>query len=145
VEDTVAGVAVRAKVLNFEASLDRAGRVSAEGCPPLELPDEWAAEHLVLAALLRCSLTSLRYHAARAGLDSVGSGSASGTITKRESDGRYAFVEVNAELDVAIDPAPETVLLADLLAKAERDCFIGASLTAKPRYRWRVNGEERDV
>ena len=30
--------------------------------------------------------------------------------------------------------------LAELLAKAERDCFVGASLTAKPSYRWTVNG-----
>ena len=134
-------MAVRAKVLSFEAHLDRAGRVSAEECTPLELSDEWTAEHLVLAAFLRCSLTSLRYHAERAGLDSVGSGSAAGTVTKREEDGRYAFVEIEADLEVEIDPPPDD--LDELLAKAERDCFIGASLTAKPRYRWRVNGEER--
>lgn len=24
----------------------------------------------------------------------------------------------------------------------ERGCFVGASLTAKPRYRWTVNGKE---
>ena len=29
---------------------------------------------------------------------------------------------------------------ADLAAKAERDCFVGASLTPAPVYRWRVNG-----
>jgi len=35
---------------------------------------------------------------------------------------------------------PEAALaeLADLLAKAERDCFISASLTTKPTYRWTV-------
>ena len=36
----------------------------------------------------------------------------------------------------ARDPAE----LAALLAKAERDCFVGASLKPSPRYRWRVNG-----
>ena len=30
--------------------------------------------------------------------------------------------------------------LRELLSKAERDCFIGASLAVKPTYRWRVNG-----
>jgi hypothetical protein len=30
----------------------------------------------------------------------------------------------------------------ELLARAERDCFVGASLTVKPRYSWTVNGEE---
>ena len=135
-------MAVRAKVLTFEANLDRAGRMSAEECPPVELPDEWTAEHLVLIALLRCSLSSLRYHAQQAGLDAVGSGSATGKVTKRDSDERYAFVEIAAELEVEIDPAPEGEALVDLLAKAERGCFISASLTVKPTYRWRVNGRD---
>ena len=26
--------------------------------------------------------------------------------------------------------------------KGERDCFVGASLTAKPDYHWTVNGED---
>ena len=30
----------------------------------------------------------------------------------------------------------------ELLAKAERDCFVGASLTTAPTYHWTVNGEE---
>lgn len=129
-----------AKRLSFEIGIDRAGRLSAEGCPPLDLPDEWQAEHLLLAGLARCSLTSLRYHAQRLGADSVGRGEATGLITKRESDGRYAFVEIEVRLDVEIEPAPDD--LAALLEKAERDCFIAASLTAPPTYRWRVNGED---
>jgi organic hydroperoxide reductase OsmC/OhrA len=133
-------VATKAKRLSYEIGIDRAGRLSAEDRPPLELPDEWQAEHLLLAGLARCSLTSLRYHAHRLGADSVGQGEASGVITKRESDGRYAFVEVEARLDVEIEPRPED--LAALLEKAERDCFIAASLTVAPTYRWRVNGEE---
>jgi organic hydroperoxide reductase OsmC/OhrA len=133
-------VATRAKRLSYEIEIDRAGRVSAEDCPPLDLPDEWQAEHLLLAGLARCSLTSLRYHAHRIGADSVGSGGASGIVTKRESDGRYAFVEIEARLDVEIEPEPAD--LAELLGKAERDCFIAASLTVAPTYHWRVNGAD---
>ena len=59
-------------------------------------------------------------------------------MTRRDEDERYAFVEITAELDVELEPQPDDV--AELLAKAERDCFVGASLTAKPSYRWRVNG-----
>ena len=44
------------------------------------------------------------------------------------------------ELAVEIVPEPEPAGLADLLALAERDCFVGSSLTAKPSYRWVVNG-----
>ena len=58
----------------------------------------------------------------------------------RTTDGRYAFVRVRVDVDVTLDPAPANV--RELLSKAERDCFVGASLTAKPRYRWTVNGEE---
>lgn len=129
-----------AKTFEYAISLDRAGRPAAEGGEPLELPGEWAPEHLVLAGLARCTLASLRYHATRAGLDAVGSAAARGTVTRREDDGVYAFVEIECELEVEIEPEPDD--LAELLAKAERDCFVGASLTAKPRYRWRVNGVE---
>ena len=44
------------------------------------------------------------------------------------------------ELDLELDPAPPGEELAALLAKAERDCFVGASLKPSPRYNWRVNG-----
>ena len=134
-------MAVRAKVLEYEAAVDAGGQVSAEGCPPLELGDEWEAEHLLLGALLRCSLKSLRYHAKRLGADASGTGRAAGTITKRESDGRYAFVEIEAALEVALDADLGADELRELLAKAERDCFIAASLSVTPAYVWRVNGD----
>jgi hypothetical protein len=62
-------------------------------------------------------------------------------VTRRDEDGRYAFVEIECGLDVELDPAPEPGALRDLLDQAEWGCFIGASLTAKPRYEWRVNGQ----
>ena len=49
-------------------------------------------------------------------------------------------VRIKVDLDVTIEPEPQNV--RELLAKAERDCFVGASLTARPRYRWTVNGED---
>ena len=61
-------------------------------------------------------------------------------MAPRDTDGRYAFVRIKVELDVTLDPTPSSV--RELVSKAERDCFVGASLTAKPRYRWTVNGEE---
>jgi uncharacterized OsmC-like protein len=135
-------MAAPAKTFAYAASLDRAGRLSAEGGEPAEVPRSWKPEHLVLAGLIGCTLESLRYHARRAGIDDlVGSGSASGTVTKREEDGRYAFVEIECSLEVELDPALPSDDLADLLAKAERDCFVGASLTSPPRYRWTVNDQ----
>src|SRR5918994_7545857 len=107
-------VAVRPKVLDFEAAIDREGRVSAEGCPPLELADVWTAEHLLLAALVRCSLTSFRYHATRVGAEAAGGGTVSGRVTKRHEDGRYAFVEIALALEVELAPAPPDAELAEL-------------------------------
>ena len=125
----------RAKVLEFAASVGRDGRVEALG-ETVQPPEAWAPEHLVLAGLVRCSLTSLRYHARRAGIEVEAAGEASGTVTRREEDGRYAFVDIECRLEVALTPAPDD--LDALLAKAERDCFVGASLTAKPDYVWNV-------
>jgi uncharacterized OsmC-like protein len=117
---------------------DRAARVSADGDADLELGVEWKPEHLVLAGLVRCTLESLRFHASRVGVDFVASATATATVTRRDADERYAFVEIAVDFDLDLEPEPDDV--AELLAKAERDCFVGASLTAKPTYRWRVNG-----
>ena len=131
----------QAKRFEYAAAVDRAGRISAEGGPPVSLGDEWSPEALTLAGLGRCTLASLAYHARRDGRDVAASAAAAGLITRRETDGRYAFVEVRCEIDAEIDPAPPGDELLALLAKAERDCFISASLTVSPAYRWRVNGD----
>ena len=107
----------------------------------LEPDPEWTPEHLVLAGLGSCTLKSLAFHAERRSISSAGEAAAAGVVTKREEDGRYAFVEIECGLDVELEPAPEGEHLKELLDLAERDCFVGASLTAKPRYEWRVNGE----
>jgi uncharacterized OsmC-like protein len=127
---------VRAKQFHYAVALERSGRVVADGSSPLDHDDTWTPEHLVLAGLVRCTIESLRYHARRAGIDFLAAGSASGTVTKRESDGRYAFVEIDVRLEVELDPAPSGDEREALLAKAERDCFVGASLTVSPRYAW---------
>ena len=126
----------------YAIRLDRGGRGEADraDASPLELGRGWTPEHLVLAGLARCSITSLRYHAQRYGGDAVAQAEARGLVTKREEDGRYAFVEIECRIDVEVEPPPEDP--ADLVALAERDCFVGASLTVKPAYRWTVNGED---
>ncbi|MDX6448427.1 MAG: OsmC-like protein [Gaiellaceae bacterium] len=126
------------RTFQYSVAQDRAARVSVDGKPEVELGDEWKPEHLVLAGLVRCTLESLRFHASRAGIDFVASASAAATVTRRGSDERYAFTEISVELELELDPEPDDV--PELLAAAERDCFVGASLTAKPRYSWRVNG-----
>jgi organic hydroperoxide reductase OsmC/OhrA len=135
-------VAVKAKVLEFEGGVDPEGRLLAGGdAVPMIVTDGWNPEALVLAAVTRCSLASLRYYADRAGIAMTGSGRAHGTVTARE-DGIYAFVEVHADMDVRLDPPPEPAEIAKLIRRAESGCFVGQSLRAKPTYRWIVNGAE---
>ena len=133
-------VAVKAKQLRYAVDLTTAGELTDENGVALDPPAEWSPEHLLLAALVRCSLKSLRYHAERRGVDvRSASGSSRTLVTKRETDERYALVDTDLELVVQLEPEPEQEALNELLALAERDCFVGSSLTAKPSYRWVVN------
>ena len=129
------------RILEFDVSVDADGtaRSGADGgtIPALE---GWLAEHLVLAGLVRCMLSSLAHAARRAELDVEARGSAHGTITKRE-DGLYGFVEIEAHYEVDVRPAPSAEAQAELLERAERGCFVGDSLVPRPVYRWTVNGE----
>jgi organic hydroperoxide reductase OsmC/OhrA len=109
------------------------------GTPAHAAPD-WTPEHLLLAALARCTLASLEFHAKRSQVEVSGTAVARGVVTERDADGRYAFVEVECVLEITLDPAPESDGLEELLDLAERDCFIGASLTSPPQYHWHVNG-----
>ena len=101
-------MAVKAKELRYAVDLTAAGGLLEEHGVALDAPPEWSPEHLLLAALVRCSLKSLRYHAERMG---VAVGSASGSsrtlVTKRETDERYALVETDVELAVELEPEPD--------------------------------------
>jgi organic hydroperoxide reductase OsmC/OhrA len=130
---------VAAKAKEFRFAIDHGENYRTEEGVPLDADVAWTPEHLLLAALVRCSIKSLDYHARRAGNRVESSnGSAHALFTRRESDGRYAATEIDVELEVRLLAQPGEDELKDLLAKAERDCFIGASLTAKPRYHWSV-------
>ena len=138
-------VQLKAKEFRYAIGLGADGSVSTESGASLALGTEWTPEHLLLAGLVRCSLDSLRHHLGRVGIQLTSSiGGASAVVTRRESDGRYAVVEASVELSVQLEPEPAPDAIAELLAKAERDCFVGASLVAKPSYRWIVNGRQRD-
>jgi organic hydroperoxide reductase OsmC/OhrA len=139
-----AEVTARARIFSYDVSLDRewAAQSALGGTAIPNEEEPWTPEHLVLAGLCRCILTSFRYHARRAGHEPAASAAGHGVVTRREEDGRFGFVEIRIDLEVTLDgePAPESV--DDLVMKGERDCFVGASLRVKPDYYWTVNGEE---
>ncbi len=133
----------RARVFEFHVNTDRDWTSrSALGGSALERDQAWTPEHLVLAGLSRCTLKSLEYHAKRADVDATATVSAHGTVTRRDEDGRFAFVEITVALDLTVEPRPDPDATRELIQKAERDCFVGASLTAKPLYTWTIDGEE---
>ena len=134
-------MSTRARSFDYAVSLDETWDARSDrggGVIPGADEASWTPEHLVLAGLARCTLTSLRFHCVRAGVTLTSRAATRGTVTRREEDGRFAFVVVSFHGDVAFDPKPDEAAVAELLAKAERDCFVGASLTAKPSYSWSV-------
>ena len=130
---------IRAKHFEYWITLDEGG-LSADG-QPMEFADA-TAEHLLLAGLARCSISSLAYFARQRAIEVRASAYASGTVTRRDEDDRYGFVNIECKLDVRLEPEPSEAELRALLESAEWGCFIGASLKPAPGYRWRVNGRD---
>jgi len=135
----MARMAAGAKEFRYAIDLAEGGPLRTEDGTPLEADPAWSPEHLLLAALVRCTLKSLAYHARHRHVEvSDAQGSARALFAKRETDGRYAAVECGVELTVRLVPKPGDDELAELLEKAERDCFISASLTVTTTYAWTV-------
>lgn len=130
-------MAVKAKTFEYAVDVDRGGRMTIPGGAQIAPAEGWTPDHLLLAALVRCSIESFTFHARRGGHDVAAAGEAQGTVTQRESDGRYAFVEIAVRIDAQLTPRVEDS--AGLIEKAERDCFVGASLNIKPEYEWHVS------
>ncbi len=129
---------VTAKTFGYAVEVDGAGRMTIPGGGQFVPPEGWSADHLLLAALVRCSIDGFAHHARRAGhAVAAASGSAQGSITRSGEDNRYRFVSIDIRIDVQLEP--RTNEPDDLIAKAERDCFVGASLTIKPEYTWHVS------
>jgi uncharacterized OsmC-like protein len=131
--------AAKSKSFAYSVAVDRSGRISAEDeASFVDVGDEWTADHLLLAAVVRCSIVSLQFHARRANMSATASGTAQGVVTRPDGEDRFRFVEIEVQIDGLLDPSPDPDALGQLLALAERDCFVGSSLVTKPAYHWRV-------
>lgn len=128
---------VKARTFEYAVEVDRGGRMTIPGGAQIAPAEGWTPDHLLLAALVRCSIDSFTFHARRAGHEVAAAGEAQGKVTRRESDGRYAFVEISVRIDTQLTPRADDT--AELIEKAERDCFVGASLVVKPEYEWHVS------
>ena len=130
-------MALTEKELQYEVVLDRGGGLRTDDGAHLE---DASAEHLLLGALLRCTAQSLRYSAKKRGVETVDvGGTAKALVRRRDEDGRYAIVRSEVTLDVALEPKPGRAELSEIFSWAERGCFVGSSLAAKPIYRWNLS------
>jgi organic hydroperoxide reductase OsmC/OhrA len=111
--------------------------MTVPGGAQVDPPAGWSADHLLLAALIRCSIDSLIFHARRAGHEISAGGQARGTITTTTPEERYAFVSIDVRIEAQL--SPRAVEPGELTARAERDCFVGASLRVKPAYDWQLS------
>ena len=94
----------RQKRLEYSVSVDRERTARSDaGGPPIPAGEGWSAEHLVLAGLCKCTLTSLATTRAVPGWPATGEAAAH---TRHEARGGRAlrFVEVAVALDVVLDP-----------------------------------------
>lgn len=132
---------LRAKHFEYWIALDESGNLSADGDPVAKEGDA-GAEHLLLAALARCSISSLEHFARQKGVEVTATAYAAGTVTRREQEDRYGFVDIECKLDVQLRGELPDDELRNLLQSAEWGCFIGASVKPAPKYAWRVNGRD---
>ena len=131
---------VRAKTFEYSSSLDPDGAVRAEDGTPVEVPEGWTPENILLAALLRCITASLRHYAGPKGMTVTTTGAAHGTVTLREDVGMFGLVAASVQLDVTLEPAPPAEDVPKLLARAKAGCFVSNSLSVTPAFSFRVNG-----
>jgi organic hydroperoxide reductase OsmC/OhrA len=128
--------AAKPKVFEYDVEVDRGGRMTIPGGAQIEPAEGWSPDHLLVAALVRCSIEALVYHARKAGHTVSAAGSGHATVAVRAEDHRFALRDVAVHIDASVTPRPEDP--EKLAAHAERDCFVGASLTVEPQYTWRI-------
>jgi hypothetical protein len=97
---------MEAKEFTYDVLLEDGGVMLADGTGAIDAPEAWKPDHFLVAALLRCTLQSLRYHADRAGLEASGRGEGRALVTKRAEDERYALVEIVVSYDIALESDP---------------------------------------
>ena len=132
---------IRAKHFEYWVAIDDEGSISADGSP-IETGADVSAEHLLLAGLARCSISSLAHFAGKRDISVSATAYASGTVTLRAEDDRYGFTDFECRIEVDLGEELPDDELRQLLDSAEWGCFVGASLDPAPRYKWRVNGRD---
>ena len=115
-------------------------RASADGLPGIEVasPPEfggpagiWSPEHLFVAALSVCLMTTFRAVAEGSGLEVLEYTDRSSGHLQRGEDRRYSFDRVTLRPRVVIEDESKVERTLRLLAKAESACLISRSVSSE--------------
>jgi nucleotide-binding universal stress UspA family protein len=120
------------------AAVDQSGELFADGEHGMSPNAAWTPEHLLLAAIARRAVKSLRHRAAVEGHEVRGRATASADLGGHATAPSLDAVWVGVDVDV--DPPPEPDALDALLTAAERDTNWAIPLARRVRFAWRVNG-----
>ena len=136
-EDTRMGVSakrVRVRVLSTDG-----GVLIAEGEGAIDPPEVWKADHLLSrrSRAAQCRACATTQNAPASTCSERGDGRAS-SRSARTTDATPSSRSSRPTRSSSSRTRATSQRLNRL--KAERDCFVGASLTVEPEYRWRVNG-----
>lgn len=121
------------------AAVDESGQLFADGGHAFSPEPAWTPEHLLLAAIARRAVASLRRQAASTGHEVRGRATASADLGSPA--GAPSLDAARVGLDVEIAPAPDPEALITLIRAAERDTVWAIPLARPIRFAWRVNGE----
>lgn len=114
---------------------DPAGALpSLEVTPPPEFGgpgDRWTPEHLFVAAVASCLMTTFTAVAAASGLEVLGYRDAPTGRLTRDDRGRYRMSSVTLRPTVRVGDADQVDKTLRLLDKAERACLISRSVSAR--------------
>ena len=124
----------------LESDGPKAGTLrSPDSLPPLPVasppqfggpPGVWSPEHLFVASVASCLMTTFRAIADMSGLDIVEyTDSASGKLVKGD-DSLYSITEVTLRPRVVIADQRQVAKAERLIQKAEKACLISRSVTA---------------
>ena len=127
---TVTGTGAKTGLL--EAPLDDLPELEVSSPPEFGGPDGvWSPEHLFVAAVASCLMTTFRSIATNSGIEVLDYVDHSTGQLRRAEDGLYSIERVTLRPMVVIsgDSKPERALR--LLDKAERVCLIGRSISSE--------------
>lgn len=116
----------------LEATSDRLPLLEVASPPEFGGPEQvWSPEHLFVASVAACLMTTFRSIAANSGVEVLEYGDDSIGHLRRGDDGLYSMARVTLRPTVVISADSNPERARRLLEKAEKVCLIGRSIVSE--------------